>query len=57
MSEDVGSVATIKEGHVLVITVDRQAKLNAVTPEIFDGISDALQQLEDDHELRVGTGR
>jgi enoyl-CoA hydratase/carnithine racemase len=51
MSEDVGTVTTEKRGHVYVITVDRVKKRNAVTPEMLDGIDQALQGLEDDNSL------
>ena len=54
MSDDIGTVASRVDGHVLEITVDRAAKLNAFTPEMFDALSDALTRLDRDDELWVG---
>ncbi len=51
MTNDTGTVTTEIDEHLLVITVDRVAKMNAITPEILDGISQALQDLEDDDQL------
>jgi enoyl-CoA hydratase len=47
-------------GHVLVVTFNRPAKKNSVTPEMVVGLADAWKRLRDDDELRVailtGTG-
>jgi enoyl-CoA hydratase/carnithine racemase len=49
-----GEVRARVDGHVLHITVDRAAKLNAFTPEMFDALCDTLTRLDDDPELWVG---
>ena len=54
MSDDVGKVTTERDGRILVITVDRAHKMNGFTPEMFDGLSDAMASLESDPELWVG---
>jgi enoyl-CoA hydratase/carnithine racemase len=48
------SVQTNREGKVLVITLDRVPKRNALNPDITAGLDAALNQLEDDPELWVG---
>ena len=52
--QDIGRVTIQRDGHLLIITVDRVHKMNAITPEMLDGISQAYQDLEDDDELWVG---
>ena len=47
-------VDTTRQGHVLVISIRREAKRNAVNQEIADGIDAALRELDDDHDLWVG---
>jgi len=54
MSTDNGTVTSEVDGRILNITVDRAAKLNAFTPEMFDALSDALTRLDRDDELWVG---
>jgi enoyl-CoA hydratase len=54
MSGDDGTVRSEVEGHILKITVDRAAKLNAFTPEMFEALSDALTRLDGDADLWVG---
>ena len=49
-----GIVRTKREGNNLIIEVDRQEKMNGFTPEMFEGISKALEVLEQDSELWVG---
>ena len=49
-----GTVRTERDGSTLVIEVDRQNKMNGFTPEMFEGITRALEILEQDSELRVG---
>ena len=50
---DPGTVTTRTDGHVLIAEVDRQEKLNALTPEIFEGITQAMADLEADVDLRA----
>ena len=54
MSEENGSVSTVQDEHVLIITVDRTDKMNSFTPEMFDQLSDALEKLDGDSDLWVG---
>lgn len=54
MSNDVGTVSVETVGRVMTVTVDRVEKLNAITPEIFEGITQAWQDLEDNDDLWVG---
>ena len=49
-----GIVKAEREGSTLIIEVDRQDKMNGFTPEMFEGVTSALEQLEQDSELRVG---
>ena len=49
-----GIVRTEREGSTLIIEVDRQDKMNGFTPEMFEGITSALELLEQDSELWVG---
>jgi enoyl-CoA hydratase/carnithine racemase len=42
------------DGHVLQIEVDRAAKMNGFTPEMFDALSDRLTELDADPSLWVG---
>jgi enoyl-CoA hydratase len=48
------SVQTRSEGNVLVITLDRAQKRNALNPDITAGLDAALNQLEDDATLWCG---
>ncbi|MYE82110.1 MAG: enoyl-CoA hydratase, partial [Gammaproteobacteria bacterium] len=54
MSDDNGTVTTERDGHVMVMTVDRVKKRNSFTPEMFDQLSDALGALDRDPDLWVG---
>ena len=49
-----GVVRTEARGRVLVIEVDRGAKLNAFTPELFDQLRDALTTLDEDPSYWAG---
>ena len=49
-----GTVRTEREGSTLIIEIDRQEKMNGFTPEMFEGITTALELLEQDSELWVG---
>lgn len=42
------------QNHIIVIRLNRADKKNALTGEMYDGISDALERLESDADLRVG---
>lgn len=43
-----------RDGHVLVITMVRESKRNAMNRELADALDDALNELDDDPDLRVG---
>ena len=47
-------VETEARGRVLVITMQREAKRNAIDQELADGIGASLDRLDDDPELWVG---
>ena len=47
-------VHTERHGHVLVIAMQREAKRNAVDRAMADGLDEALNRLDDDHELWIG---
>ena len=47
-------VSRRRAGHVLVITMQRDEKRNAVNRELADAISDALDELDDDDSLWAG---
>tara|TARA_B100000123_G_scaffold165362_1_gene122428 strand:+ start:86 stop:880 length:795 start_codon:yes stop_codon:yes gene_type:complete len=49
-----GIVRAEREGSSLIIEIDRQDKMNGFTPEMFEGVTSALELLEQDSELRVG---
>ncbi|MGX7680183.1 enoyl-CoA hydratase-related protein [Jatrophihabitans sp. DSM 45814] len=48
------SVRQERREHVLLITLDRPAKRNAIDAELTRGIDDALNLLDDDQDLWVG---
>jgi enoyl-CoA hydratase len=48
------TVTTERRGQVLVVSIEREAKRNAIDQEIADGIETALNLLEDDPQLWVG---
>ena len=54
MSNDNGTVRTTLTDHILNIHIDREAKMNGFTPEMFDQLSDAMMELEDTDEAWVG---
>ena len=54
MSDDTGKVTTERKGRILVMEADRAHKMNGFTPEMFEGLSDAMATLEEDPELWVG---
>ena len=47
-------VACRRDGHVLVITMQRESKRNAVDRALADAIDAALDELDDDPDLWVG---
>ena len=53
MNDD-GDVSSQIEGHTLLIEVDRSTKMNGFTPTMFEGIENALFELERREELWVG---
>ena len=48
------SITTERRGHLLLIGVDRQAKLNSFTPDMFRALSAAYGTLDREPELRCG---
>lgn len=54
MTSSTGTVTTEIDGHLLIITIDRQEKLNAITPEIFEAITQAYDDLENNIDLWAG---
>ncbi|MEQ8860897.1 MAG: crotonase/enoyl-CoA hydratase family protein [Pseudomonadales bacterium] len=48
------NVAVERDGRILEIVVDRADKMNAFTPEMFDGLADALTLLDEDPDIWVG---
>jgi enoyl-CoA hydratase len=42
-----------RDGHVLVVTINRPEKKNAVNAEVLCGLNDAWHRLDEDGELRV----
>jgi enoyl-CoA hydratase/carnithine racemase len=52
--EDLGTVTTEVNGHILEITIDRQKKRNAFTPEMFSQMQAAYTRLDETQELWVG---
>ena len=54
MTDDNGTVTTSLNGNVLTVHVDRSAKMNGFTPEMFDQLADALTELEKTQQAWVG---
>ncbi|HET6859858.1 MAG TPA: crotonase/enoyl-CoA hydratase family protein [Streptomyces sp.] len=52
--QETPAVRTTAVGHTLVVTIDRPKARNAVNAKVAQGISDAIDRLEADPELRVG---
>jgi enoyl-CoA hydratase len=48
------TVSTSRHGRTLVVTMDREAKRNALNGEITEGVDAAMNELEDDPELWCG---
>jgi enoyl-CoA hydratase len=53
-TNDLGEVRAERLDHVFRVTVDRAAKMNGFTLEMFDALSDALTTLDEDDDLWVG---
>lgn len=49
-----GCITCEQRGHVLLIGINRPAKLNGFTPAMFRELGEAYSRLDDDPELRVG---
>lgn len=49
-----GVVRVERDGRILHIEVDRAEKMNGFTPEMFDALSDALTELDEDPALWAG---
>ncbi len=54
MTDDLGAITLEPRGHVLLIGIDRPAKLNGFTPEMMDELVDAYTRLDTDPDLWVG---
>lgn len=54
MASDAGEVTTTLADRILRIHVDREDKLNAFTPEMFDGLAAGLAELEATDDAWVG---
>ncbi len=55
MSDDTGQlVGRRREGRVLIITMQRAAKRNAIDRAMADALDEALNELDDDYELWAG---
>ena len=48
------NLITERDGHVLIVTLNRPDKLNAFTPEMMTGLAEAWELLNEDDDLRVG---
>ena len=46
-------IETTRRGHVLEITLNRPEAMNALSPEMTRDLTQALQRLDGDHDLRV----
>lgn len=47
-------VLTERQGHILIITLDRPEARNAVSPEVAQGLEAAIDELEEDEDLWIG---
>lgn len=54
-----GPLGTSRDGPLLLLTLDRPERLNAVTPELYERLSEVLRGVENDASVRavVVTGR
>jgi len=53
-AEPDGRITVTRQGHVLMMGIDRPEKYNGLTPKMFSELTDAFTQLDEDPELRVG---
>lgn len=53
-AEPDGCITLTRQGHVLMMGLDRPEKYNGLTPKMFGELSKAFTQLDEDPELRVG---
>ena len=52
---DLGRISTeVRDDHIFLIGLDRPAKLNGLTPEMYDELTAALTRLDEDPDLWVG---
>ena len=54
MDDDQGSISVEERGPILLIGIDRPAKLNGFTPPMMDELVDAFTRLDEDPDLWVG---
>lgn len=47
------ALRTERRGHVLIVSINRPKARNAVTREVAEGIADAMDELDNDPQLRV----
>ena len=53
ITSEIDEVAVESEGHVVMITLDRPAKLNAVTPAMSKELTRIAHAINDDDDVRV----
>ncbi|GAA6156436.1 crotonase/enoyl-CoA hydratase family protein [Pyruvatibacter sp. HU-CL02332] len=53
-AEPDGRITLTRQGHILLMGIDRPEKYNGLTPKMFSELADAYTQLDTDPELRVG---
>ncbi|WP_422364615.1 crotonase/enoyl-CoA hydratase family protein [Pyruvatibacter mobilis] len=53
-AEPDGRITVTRQGHVLLMGIDRPEKYNGLTPKMFSELADAFTTLDEDPELRVG---
>ncbi len=49
-----GGITTEARGHVWLMGLNRPEKMNGLTPKMFDDLTVAFNELEDNPDLRVG---
>ena len=50
---DTAAVLTERQGHILIVTINRPEARNAVNADVHVGIGTALEEAETDPEIRV----
>ena len=48
---DTSHVRTEREDHLAIVTVDRQAKMNALNPDVIEQLGEAFEELRDDPQV------